>query len=237
MKIMVLEDNRESRRALKELISNISDEISVEVAATCEEAKELLKDTIPFALFLLDINMDMRKTEDTSGLEFAKSLRNEKQYEFTPIVFITSLVNLEVTSFREAQCYSYITKPFRKSEVEKIVRKVLSHQEERQEKTIVVKKDGVNYRIRTNEIISIQAILRGVRINMGKETMDIRYLTLKDILEKIDSPEFIQCHRMYIINTDYIDYVDSVNQLIQLKGQASPVEIGITYKTAIKKWL
>ena len=237
MKILVLEDNRESRRALDELLTRISDEIEVLAAATRAEADEIVKNNDDISLFLLDINMDMHKSDDVTGFTFAKEVREIQAYEFIPIVFITSIVNLEVPSYREAQCYSYITKPFRRSEVEKIVRKVMSHTEVKEDKTITVKKDGVNYRIKTNDIISIQAIMRGVRLNMGKEQMDVRYLTLKQIQDKLDSPDFIQCHRMYIINTTQIEYVDAVNQLIKMKGQKEPVEIGITYKAAIKNWL
>ena len=45
MTVLVLEDNKESRRALGELLHKISDEIEVELTATKEEALEADNDT------------------------------------------------------------------------------------------------------------------------------------------------------------------------------------------------
>ena len=151
MNVLVVEDNKESRRALCSLLQQISEEISVEEAGTRGDAEEIMKRSGEFDLFLLDINLNVRDEKDVSGLEFAKEIREQKEYTFTPIVFITSFASFEITSYREAQCYSFITKPFRKSEVEKIVRKVLNNQEDRDEKTIIVKKDGVNYCLKTSK--------------------------------------------------------------------------------------
>ena len=128
MTVLVLEDNKESRRALGELLHKISDEIEVELTATKEEALAVLDRSDDIDLFLLDINLNIRDDNNMAGLEFAKEIRERQNYAFTPVVFITSYAAFEMTSYREAQCYSYLTKPFSKSEVEKIVRKVMNNQ-------------------------------------------------------------------------------------------------------------
>ncbi len=236
MKALILEDNKESLRALAELLKQISDDIEVYTASNTEMAMvHSEEETID--LFLLDINLNIRDDNDTSGLDFAKKLREQTKYAFTPIVFITSFPAFELNSYRQTGCYSYITKPFRRSEVEKIVRKLLNSENasETEEKFITVKKDGINYRLKQADIMYIQAISRGVCINMRKESMDIKYLTIKESLDLLkDSPEFVQCHRNAIVNLHYIESFDSVNRMLQLTGLSEPVEVGVTYKQAIK---
>ena len=63
--------------------------------------------------------------------------------------------------------------------------------------------------------------------------MKIPYLSIKQILAKLPEEQFIQCHRMYVVNRSYIDYVDIVNRIIRMKG-SQEVEIGVTYKTEIR---
>lgn len=235
MKILILEDNKESRRALGELLKQISPEIEVVPADSRAEA-EAAAEAGDIDLFLLDINLNIRDDDDTAGLDFAKTLRERPEYAFAPIVFITSYSNHELNSYRQTGCYSFITKPFRKSEVEKIVRKLLtSSNDDEEEKYITVKKDGVNYRLKQSDIVLIQAISRGVCINMRKESMDVKYLTIKESLELLqDSPQFVQCHRNAIVNLNYVESFDPVNRMLSMKYFSEPVEVGVTYKQAIK---
>lgn len=236
MNVLVLEDNKESRRALGELLHKISEDITVALAATKAEAMELLEKNDGFDLFLLDINLNIRDERNVAGLEFAKEIRERQVYSFTPVVFITSYADFEMTSYREAQCYSYLTKPFSRSEVEKIVRKVMNRQEEKEERYMTVKKDGVNFRIKVNDLVAVQSIVRGVNLFLRKEVMDVKYLTIRQVTEELkDCPEFIQCHRNAIINLNYVENVDFVNRLIQLKGMKEAVEIGVTYKAELKE--
>ncbi len=236
MKTLILEDNKESLRALAELLRQTSDEVEVFTASDKAQAMAYSEEEA-IDLFLLDINLNIRDDNDTSGLEFAKSLRDQPKYAFTPIVFITSYPAFELNSYRQTGCYSFITKPFRKSEVEKIVRRLLSSEagEEAEEKYMTVKKDGINYRLKQADIVYIQAISRGVCVNLRKESMDIKYLTIKESLDMLkDSPEFVQCHRNAIVNLHYVDSFDAVNRMLMLKGISEPLEVGVTYKQAIK---
>lgn len=238
MRILILEDQAESRRALEEIITSISDAIEITAIASEDEAMAAVASDKEYAMFLLDINLDTKKLSDTSGMNVARAIRKEHRYEFTPIVFVTSILSLELPSYRELQCYRYITKPFEEKEVEDIIRKVMEHDgEHREEYAITIKKDGINYKIRCDDILFIQAVPRGICLVMKKEKLDIRYLTLKQLLPRLPREDFVQCHRMYIVNRRHIEYVDTVNRLIKVRGTQETVEIGVTYKTQIRSLL
>lgn len=235
-RILVLEDEKESREALLLIIKKLSDKIEVHGAATLEEAKTLLKKEEEFNLFLLDINLDPNKPEDISGIAFAKLVREQSKYEFTPIVMITSIAGLEMPAYRELHCYQYILKPFTDWEVETLIRKVMAHAKDEAEQ-VVVKKDGINYKIDCADIVYIKAIPRGITICLKNEMLDIPYLSLKQMIEKLPEKKFKQCHRMFVVNEKYVEYCDLVNRVIKMKGYKEPVEIGVTYKAEMREWL
>lgn len=236
---MILEDCSKTRKTLELIIGNISDNIHVFSAATIKQAGQLLNRELKFDLFFLDIHLDRNQTpkEDISGFYFAKEIRKKEGYEFTPIIFVTSITELELPSYREASCYRYLIKPYHKKEVEEIVRKVLHAQDQKQGQQITIKKEGVNFRIPIAEIIYIKAVPRGIELILTKENVTVKYLSLKQILPQLPKKEFIQCHRMFVIHTEYIEYIDLVNRVIKLKGIAQTVEIGVTYKSRMRDFL
>ena len=237
IRILVLEDNRDSLKALQMMIEKISPDIDVKPASSLEEAREALKEAkVPFHVFLLDINLKEDNTEDISGLTFATEVRGCRQYAFTPIVMITSLASLELQAYRELHCYQYIVKPYREEEIQKLIRKVLFQTGEVSEPFVLVKKDGINYKLLCKDIIGIEAIPRGVDIVLAKETMSVRYLTIKQLMEKLPKERFVQCHRMFVVNREHIEYADMVNGLIHMKN-GMEAEIGVTYKNKVKEAL
>jgi len=235
--VLVLEDQKTSREILVKILRDISDDIIVGEAGTCEEAEALLTDDITYDLFLLDINLDAAQPEDTSGITFAKKIRAKRGYEFTPVVMITSIVNLEMSAYREIHCYQYIVKPFFKQDIEDVVDKVLRQQKQPEMVFITVKKDGVNYRINCDDIVYIKAIHRGVCLYLLYDHIEVPYMTIRKLQEQLPEREFLQCHRMFVIQMKYVEYLDMVNQMISMQGYQEKIDIGVTYKTEVRRRL
>lgn len=235
--ILLLEDNVQSLRVLKRIVESVSTEISTVAVSSLEEAREaLMQKHQSFQAFLLDINLNVEDETDESGIVLAREIRRHKHYAFTPIVMITSIANLELQAYRELHCYQYILKPYQQQEIVKLIHKLLFQTGESIDASIVVKKDGINYKLLCKDIVYIQAITRGVSIRLAKEEMKIPYVSIKQLMEKLPTDQFIQCHRMYVVNQDYIDYVDIVNGVIKLQN-AEQVEIGVTYKNEVRSRL
>lgn len=236
-RILVLEDNKDSLKALQRMIEKISADIVVTPVSSLDDARSTLEAAKePFHAFLLDINLEEDDSEDTSGLTFATEVRGIRQYAFTPIVMITSLASLELRAYRELHCYQYIVKPYQEEEIQKLIRKVLFQTGEVSDPFVLIKKEGINYKLLCKDIIGIKAIPRGVDIVLSKETMSVLYLTIKQLMEKLPKEQFIQCHRMFVVNRDHIDYVDIVNGLIHMEN-GMEAEIGVTYKNKVKEAL
>ena len=235
--VLILEDCKESITALTTIIKGYREDIYVLFASSYREAMKLLMEESQIDIFLLDINLDDQDSSDQSGLLFAKKIREVSKYAFTPIVFITSTAELELVSYRETQCYRYLTKPYEKETVLQVLERVIQSPQKGETAQITVKKDGVNYRIKVDDILCLEAIPRGVRIYLQGEFIDLKYVSIKQILDKLPEENFVQCHRMYVVNLFAIDYVDTVNRLIKIKGVSNMIEIGVTYKTEMRRIL
>ena len=157
------------------------------------------------------------------------------EYEMTPVVMITSVPGMELPAYRELHCYQYILKPFREEEVLNVVKKVMAHPQEKPEPFIVVKREGVNYQIRCDEIVFCQAIPRGVCLKLKNDQMNVSYLTVRQLMEKLPKERFLQCHRMFVVNKEYVEYYDLVNQVIKMQGYPDMIDIGVTYKPEVRR--
>ena len=215
--VLILEDELTSLQALSEILTTYSDDIRVHKASSLKEAKDLLDQEIRYGLFLLDVNL--------SGERF--------EYTFTPIVMVTAIGNMEMQAYRELHCYQYIMKPFHREQVEEVVQKVLEKESREKPPVIVVKKDGINYQLKCEDIRYLEAIPRGTRLHLVTENWDVPYVTLRQMLLKMPKGMFTQCHRMYAVNKNEVEYYDTVNRIIRIKNCPDTVEIGVTYKSVI----
>lgn len=238
-KILILEDNKDCLSAITAMVEKVSDKVSAVPVNSLEEARRALKNAKqPFQAFFLDINLDISDKDDICGITFAQEIRKIKQYAFTPIVMITSIANMELKAYRELHCYQYLIKPYNESDIIQLVGNLLfmSQSGETRDAFILVKKSGVNYKLFCKDIVCIKAIPRGVNFVLANEEMKIPYTTIKQLSEKLPEDKFIQIHRMCMINQDYIDYVDMVNSLINMKN-GEQLEIGVTYKKDLRSRL
>lgn len=231
--VLILEDELTSLQALSEILTTYSDDIRVHKASSLKEAKDLLDQEIRYGLFLLDVNLSGEDREDIGGILFAREIRERFEYTFTPIVMVTAIGNMEMQAYRELHCYQYIMKPFRREQVEEVVQKVLEKESREKPPVIVVKKGGINYQLKCEDIRYLEAIPRGTRLHLVTENWDVPYVTLRQMLLKMSKGMFAQCHRMYAVNKNEVEYYDTVNRIIRIKNCPDTVEIGVTYKSVI----
>ncbi len=116
---------------------------------------------------------------------FAREIRERFEYTFTPIVMVTAIGNMEMQAYRELHCYQYIMKPFHREQVEEVVQKVLEKESREKPPVIVVKKDGINYQLKCEDIRYLEAIPRGTRLHLVTENWDVPYVTLRQMLLKM----------------------------------------------------
>ena len=124
MSVLILEDNRQILNVLEELVMSVAEDEKVYATDNVGEAYKIAMET-SIDVFLLDIILYTDKKGDTSGMQYAQSMRKLERYRFTPIIFITSLEDPEMYALRDLHAFGYIEKPFAPSQVKNLLRDAL----------------------------------------------------------------------------------------------------------------
>lgn len=228
-KVLILEDNGNTRKAVSVLVESIEESIEVFAASDIGAAyAETIQTTID--VFIIDIILNPAKPGDVSGIVFAQKIRSMDKYAFTPIIFITSLQDLELYSYKNLHCFGYIEKPFDVRKVHELVKQAVQYETRRDdEKTIYFRRDGILYAYEIQKIIYAEVCHHILHIYAENQSMEIPYKTCKDFLRDVDSKNFLQCSRSTVVNRKKILNIDFTNKLIQLKGCKKRIEIGVTF--------
>lgn len=224
--VLIVEDNRACMEALTELTRKCDTVGAVFCVDNSADAyKYAIENEID--LFLVDIILDGKNAHDISGIVLIDHLRKMMRYEFTPVIFITSLVDEALNAFHNLHCYDYIEKPFDLEKVGKIISTALKAPlcDDRESGVFYYRKDGVLYALNIDRMIYLETSFRNVMIYTLDETIEIPYVSLKNFMKDLPRRHFIQCSRNVVVNRRFIEYVDKVNQMVKLRN-GKVVKIG-----------
>ena len=236
--ILVVEDesivSKDIQQSLKKLGYNI-----VGAASTGEKAIEIANETKP-DLVLMDI---MLKGE-MSGIETAEKI---KETLSIPVIYLTAYADENtLAKAKVTEPYGYIIKPFKEFDLHTSIEMALYKHGKEQEivkerdflyslvenkegddSVIFVKSNSRLVKVKSTDILFVEALKDYVVINLG----DVRYTihsTMKDIEKKLPSSDFIRVHRSYIVRLDKINAIEQTN--IVMEGGKKMIPIGGSYK-------
>lgn len=237
-RVLILEDLASSRKSLVEMVNECGKELLIydfgDPAMAYECAMENRID-----LFLVDIILRPKDPNDFSGITFAKSIRECSRYAAAEIVFITTLAGLEAEMLRLVHCFDYIEKPISRQRVHRVVKDALQKIESRdsEEELIFLRKDRVTYPVYANRIIYAENRRRVLYVHMKNEMIDIPNLSLKKFVDKVYTQKFLCPTKGIVVNVDYIEYIDTTNRYVKMKGLDTLLDIGVRMKDSFLREL
>lgn len=230
--VLVVEDERECNQLLCDVVTECREDVSVFSAENEKEAMQIaLKCRID--LFLIDISLKDTKGSDVSGVMFARWIRNIDYYEVTPIIFVTSIANLELHMYRQISCYSYIVKPLDEKK-----QKQLSEQVEvllkncktlSKDEYLYLKIEAILYPVKIDDIIMIRCVQRHLEVTTGEECFLVQNTSLKQIQKDLNQMRvnpFVECRRGVMVNLDHVEYIDRVNHYVKMKHREETIDYG-----------
>lgn len=223
--ILIVEDKIDIAQSLKKIIEGIDEDVEIYIAHMLKDAYKIAME-IDLDLFLLDIVLDTTNPNDVSGIKFADKMRQNNNYKFTPIIFVTSLEDPKMYSYENIHCYSYIEKPFEVERTRRIISEALQYVKVEKEQKVYFRKDGVLYAKNKGDIVHITNLNRIVTIHTQKDKLTIPYIPCGKLIKELDSRRFVQCSKSNIVNKDYIDTFDRVNKYISIKGSDERIAVG-----------
>lgn len=117
--ILIVEDSSTTRALIRAVIEDIGDFETVEAGSGFEALKMLPLQE--YSLVITDINMP-----DINGLELINFIRNNPRYSQLPIIIVSTEKSEEDKKRGMALgATAYVTKPFKSSELQEIIKKTI----------------------------------------------------------------------------------------------------------------
>lgn len=224
-KVLIVEDNEIICDCLKSIIMSVDASQEVYSTGYAGLALEYAK-TNNVDIFLLDIQL-----LDYAGTALAEEIRQIDAYKMTPIVFITSDGAFELDAYRNTQCYKFITKPFKSEEVRETLRTVIQHgiKAAVPDDKLLLKQKGYTLSVFQKDILYFESRNRKLLAVTRHEEIEISKHTLTGLLPELNK-DFFQCHKGFIINSNWIYCVDRTKQLIMLRENRGAIPFGEKFK-------
>lgn len=231
--ILLVEDEASTAKLIEQYISEMGGDIqTISFTKAAEALQYARRETVD--LFILDIQL-----LDYKGTSLAKQVRSMPEYKYTPIIFATALAGEELTAYREIKCYSFLIKPFSKAEFKKAFSDALglSKQITTTPKIIRIEQKQFIFEYEVKNIVYIESFGKRVVIHTrdndanGGDT--ISGYSLAKMLELIDNPAVVQCHKSFLVNSEYINKIDKQQRIIYFKYSTAQIPIGNKYHSAL----
>lgn len=180
-------------------------------------------------VLIVDINLNSA----LDGIDLVQ----EVQKQYVPIIiFLTAYDDKETLNRAKlARPAAYLLKPFDQKSIDIALELALSQRGEKKplshllnRDTLFLKIKGRYQKIITDEILFIQADGSYCNIQLRDDKMLISHC-MAELFRKIDSKNFVQIHRKYIVNLQHIDSFDASNIYIQ----EHILPIGDSYKAEV----
>lgn len=214
--ILVVEDDRIQAVGLKKMISTYYTDASVLVAFDSDEAAKIYEEYL-IDLFILDVNLS-DSDNSTDGIDIGISLRKIKEYQTTPIIYITSYRDKIYRAVNDAHCYKFLEKPYTAEELFDTLREIdkLKHSSLY---TLTVKDNrGGIHKIPLEDILVISSERHTIKVCSATRNFYTKDMTLKEYLDILPT-NFIRIHKSYIVNLNYVNTYDKTTRTISVNGQ------------------
>jgi DNA-binding LytR/AlgR family response regulator len=213
LNIAICEDNKEHRKAIKNVVTNIlfeQDDMAIEAFSDGRDVIALIDSRLFFFdLILLDIKMP-----GADGFAVAKAIREHQLG--TDIVFVTAHEEYVYEGY-VYKAFAYLKKPISTTRLSKELNRYLFERENSDSNFLLFHANGCRQRHDIRHIDYIESSKRKVSIVMGNSSFDF-YAKLDDI-EQQCAGQLVRTHQSFLVN---------VRKMIRLTKTEVPLENGKT---------
>ena len=218
IKIAICDDSIDIIKQLKDIILNYEKingyQFNIKTFNSGQELEKNMKNEI-FDVIFLDVELD-----GILGIDIGKKLRDDINNYSTKIIYISSHQHYAISAY-DSMPTDFISKPFKIEKVEKSISNVLKLLNFIK-KDFIYNSNGKTNKVLLNDIVYFESYRNVVKIVTidGKE--DKFYSTLKQVMNNINSKTFIQQHKSFIVNIEYITKIEK-NTIILVNNQGIPI--------------
>ena len=199
MKILAIDDEKLARNRLERMLGESEHEFKV--LGDVDEVYETLEKE-SFDIFILDINMPKK-----DGLELGYDLKYK--YPNSAIIYQTAYEEHSLKAF-DIGAVHYLLKPFTNDDLNSAIARVNSEVTAK-EISFLTKDKEEFYLLRPDDIYYVEADLNEV---MFRSDHGFSYFNdkISNMQEKLESSGFFRIHRSFLINTNKIKNMSTIEQ-------------------------
>ncbi|MCI9006721.1 MAG: response regulator transcription factor [Lachnospiraceae bacterium] len=213
IKIAVCDDEPVICEQLKQMVASKLKQWDEPFQIACyTNAVQFFYMPLDYDLIFLDIRMP-----NLNGMELAKKLR-EKDFEGV-LIFVTVLEEYMPDAF-EVEAMDYLLKPVEEARLERTLKRSLKHLSVKEEKGLFVRTMNWCQNIKLKDIYYCEVINRKIYLHTKKGILDY-YGKMKEV-EQQTAPDFIRCHRSFLVNPAYLSEYRN-GQAVLENGEQIPV--------------
>lgn len=224
VRVFICEDNKVEAENLKKVINDtiLIENLDFKIEGIFNNAQKMLNylETTNEVKGIYFLDVDLK--DEINGIQLAAKIRKKDPDGF--IIFITTHGELSYLTFNyKVEALDYIMKDDYLNVSNKI-RECLIYINEKiqlkskERKNFLVKINDRSISIDFDKIIFFETTSRLHRIKLHATNRTVTfYGSMKDVLGKLDN-RFIQCHRSYIINKNYIKEINNKDRIITMEN-------------------
>lgn len=222
-KCLIVDDEKPAHKVILSHIDKFEELIIAESAYNGKEALQLIMQNF-YDIVFLDIEMPTM-----SGLEVLQTLSKK------PAIIITTAYSTFAFEAYQNDAVDYLLKPISLPRFVKAVEKAkkfcASNDLVEFVKAITVKVNGEQITIDYETISHIESIGNYVKIHLSNKKNYVVYDTLKSLESKLTSDVFLQIHKSFIVNINFIKRLEATKIILE----SVILPLGRKYELQIKK--
>ncbi|MFC3121358.1 LytR/AlgR family response regulator transcription factor [Agaribacter flavus] len=222
MRVGIVDDSRLARLELREQLSHI-DNLELVAEASCVADALLMLEDKAIDLLLLDIDLP-----DGTGFDVL-----EQSSQTPQVIFVTAFNEYAVKSF-EYNTLDYLLKPVRQSRLVAAINKVSAQNVSPKltsDKRIFIKDREKCFFVSVDDICAFEAMGNYTRVYLPKGVPSV-CRPISSIYARLDHAVFFRASRGWIINTNFIDSIEALENSSLLVKMSNQKEVIISKRQA-----
>ncbi|SMF90327.1 two component transcriptional regulator, LytTR family [Paenibacillus uliginis N3/975] len=233
IRIAICDDDFEMAEQIENLVDSFqqkhAEEIETDIFYSGEKLREEIKQSCPYEIMLMDIEM-----KGLNGVDVGHMLRADENNDLVQLIYISSHEKYHMQLF-DVQPSGFISKPIQPDLFERklvsAIQKIKRRSKDNRRRLLRLQQKGSESLIPFKDIIYLESNSRKIILHTKTEQIEY-YSTLNKENEKLFSDEFIRTHQSYIINFYHVKQITS-KKIVLLNGLELP--ISERYVASVKK--
>lgn len=216
MRLAVCDDEKAAAEMLSGRINSLSEYHQIRIFTSIQRFQEAIDDGEQFDVILMDIDWK----QENDGIDYAEEL--ERISPSAQIIYVTGYNERysQKIFLKPSNLCGYLVKPVEADLLAKLLQKAGETIERLEQEKLLVQQKGIVHAVPLRNICYLESMRHQIVIHTVQEEI-ICYDQIENIKKRLSSA-FLQCHKSFVVNMNYIRRIDK-NRILLQTGEEIPI--------------